>query len=55
MLDTFYLDGLFDQTCEKPITMIISESRKAILPVFLCQFISLSSAVVGQVKVLCHS
>ena len=30
----FYLDGLLDQTCKKPITMIISESRKAILPIF---------------------
>ena len=40
---------------KKPITMIISESRKVILPIFLCQFVSLSSAAVGQVKVLCHS
>ena len=49
MLDTFYVDGLVDHTCEKPITMIISESRKATLPI-LCQFVLLSIAAVGQVK-----
>ena len=36
MLDTFYLDGLLDQTCENPVTMIISESRKAIFPIIFC-------------------
>ena len=55
MLDTFCLDGLFDQGCEKPIAILISESRKAILPIFCANFVSLSSADVGQVKVLCHS
>ena len=49
MLDTFYLDDLLDQTCEKPITMIISESRKAILLIFVPIFL-LYIADVGQVK-----
>ena len=34
MLDTFYLDGLLDKTCDNPITMLIFKSRKAILPIF---------------------
>ena len=35
MMDTFYLDELLDQTCEKPITMKTSKSRKATLPIFV--------------------
>ena len=55
MLDTFYLDGMLDSTCKKPITMIISESRKTILPILLQQFVLLSIAAVGQVKAFRHS
>ena len=50
MPDTVYLDRLLYETYEKAITMIISKSRKVVLPIFSCQFVLLLCATVGQIN-----